>query len=71
MVLNPAAAHINFAASPPGTGEVAVRRNGVGPAFVPQARQEPVINPGHDSQFDGLNPDYRRTRIVDGFSPEH
>ena len=67
MALNPAAAHINFAAPPPGTGEVAVRRNGVGPAFVPQARQEPVIDPGHDSQFDGLNPDYRRTRIADVF----
>ena len=65
MALNPAAAHINFAAHPPGKGEVAVRRNGVGPAFVAQARQEPVIDPGRDSQFDGLNPDYRRTRIAD------
>ena len=67
MALYPATAHINFAAPPPGTGEMAVRRNGVGPAFAPQARQEPVIDPGHDSQFDGLNPDYRRTRIADVF----
>ena len=67
MALNPAAAHINFSASPPGTGDVAVRRNGVGPAFVPQARQEPVIDPRRDSQFDGLKPDSRRTQIADGF----
>ena len=65
MALNPAAALINFAAPPPGTGEVAVRRNGVGSAFLAQSRQEPVIDPGQDSQFDGLNPDYRRTRIAD------
>ena len=67
MALNPAAALINFAAPPPGTGELAVRRNGVGPAFLAQSRQEPVIDPGQDSQFDGLNPDYRRTRIADVF----
>ena len=67
MALNPATAHINFAAPPLGKGEAAVRRNGVGPAFVAQARQEPVIDPGHDSQFNRLNPDYRRTRIADFF----
>ena len=67
MALNPAAAHISSAASPPATGEAAARRHAVGPAFVPQARQERIVDSGHDSQFDGLNPDYRRTRIADGF----
>ena len=67
MALNPAAAHINFAVSPLGTSEASERRNAAGPAFLPQARQGPTIDPGQDRQFDGLNPDSRRTRIADGF----
>ena len=67
MALNPAAAHISSAASPPATGEVAARRHAVDPAFVSQARQERIVDSGHNSQFDGLNPDARRTRITGGF----
>ena len=67
MALNPAEAHINFAVSPLGTGEASARRNTAGPAFLPQARQGSTIDPGQDRQFDGLNPDFRRARIADGF----